>query len=214
VFRDAQYVTWANEETVHLLSYALDKNAEKPEPVVQATRDGEAVEVLAAYPMFTAADAERLVNEIDKAVKFPLKTPWVGVIAVDGATVLASGGRGTSKEYRELYEAQRKKAGPSLSHGTWRTVCDLLERSATAAGEERWKEAIAAALEARALVKSPPPALAERIEARVKSLDDDGRRALERANEKRHPADRATEVAKVRETFAGLPFLAEPAPAK
>ena len=60
MFRDVDYVTWANAETIHLLSYALDKAAEGPEPLLTVDRDGAKTEVLAAYPMFTAAEAEEL----------------------------------------------------------------------------------------------------------------------------------------------------------
>lgn len=208
MFRDVDYVTWANAETVHLLSYALDKAAEGPEPLLSVDRDGAKTEVLAAYPMFTAAEAEELAADVDRHVKFPTHTPWVGVLAPDGVTVLASGGKGTSKSYRAMYDAERKKLPPPLARDAWLAARRSLEASAEAAFDERWADATKAYLAARAKVPAPTPAFAERLDARLASLETAGKDALARAEGAKDGEARSAAVAKVRADFAGLPFLA------
>lgn len=214
MFRDVDYVTWANAETIHLLSYALDKAAEGPEPLTTADRDGTKTEVLAAYPMFTAAEAEELAADVDRHVKFPTHTPWVGVLAPDAVTVLASGGKGTPKSYRAMYEAERRKLPPPLPRDAWLAARRALETSAEAELDERFAVATKAWLEARAKVPAPTPAFAERIDARLASLEAAGKAALARAEATKDGEARTAAVAKVRADFAGLPFLAPAAPTK
>ena len=213
MFRDVDYVTWANAETVHLLSYALDKRAEGPEPLTTADRDGTKTEVLAAYPMFTAAEAAELAADVDRHVKFPTHTPWVGVLATDGVTVLATAAKGTSKSYRALYDAERKKLPPPLARDAWLAARRSLEASAEAEFDERYAEATKAYLAARAKVPAPTPALAERLDARLAALETAGKAALARAEASKDGEARSAAVAKVRADFAGLPFLAPAAQA-
>jgi hypothetical protein len=208
VFHDADYVKWANENTVHALSYSLDKNATTPEPVLDVERNGEKTEVLAMYPMFSKSEADDLVNELDGKVKFPTHTPWVGVIALDGTTVLATAARGTSKQYRELYEAEQKKLGVAVPRSVWQRVRKLLDTSASADLDEKYAEAIKAVLDAKATVKDAPKALAEKIASRLEALDDIGRTRLEDAGRLRDLKARDAAIAKVKSEFAGLPFLA------
>ncbi len=208
MFRDVDYVTWANAETIHLLSYALDKAAEGPEPLLTVDRDGAKTEVLAAYPMFTAAEAEELAADVDRHVKFPTHTPWVGVLAPDAVTVLASGGKGTSKSYRAMYDAERKKLPPPLARDAWLAARKSLDASAEAEFDERYAEATKAYLAARAKVPAPTPALAERLDARLAALETAGKAALARAEGAKDGEARSAAVAKVRADFAGLPFLA------
>jgi hypothetical protein len=213
VFRDVDYVTWANAETVHLLSYALDPAAEGPEPVMRVDRDGAETEVLAAYPMFTATEAEELAADVDRHVKFPTKTPWVGVLAGDGVTVLAAGDKGTSKSYRAMYDAARKDRAPPLARDAWLAARRALDASAEAEFDERFAEATKAYLTARAQVPSPTPALLERLDARLAALETVGKAALARAEATRDGEARAVAVAKVRADFAGLPFCPPDEPA-
>lgn len=208
MFRDVDYVTWANAETVHLLSYALDKHAEGPEPLLTVDRDGTRTEVLAAYPMFTADEAEELAADVDRHVKFPTHTPWVGVLATDGVTVLATAAKGTSKSYRALYDAERKKLPPPLARDAWLAARRSLEASAEAEFDERFADATKAYLAARAKVPAPTPALAERLDARLAALETAGKAALARAEGAKDGEARSAAVAKVRADFAGLPFLA------
>ncbi|MFO0932637.1 MAG: hypothetical protein U1E39_07995 [Planctomycetota bacterium] len=207
------YVTWANAETIHLLSYALDKNAEGPEPLLTVDRDGAKTEVLAAYPMFTAAEAEELAADVDRHVTFPTHTPWVGVLAPDGVTVLASGAKGTSKSYRAMYDAERKKLPPPLARDAWLAARKALDASAEAEFDERYAEATKAYLAARAKVPAPTPALAERLDARLAALETAGKAALARAEATKDGEARSAAVAKARADFAGLPFLAPAATA-
>lgn len=205
MFQDDEYIRWANERTVHLLSYALDPNASKPEPLATTTRDGAEVEVLLRYPMFTASEAERLAADVDVHVTFPMHTPWVGVLALDGKTVLAQGTKGTPKEYRALYDAEQKKLGSPVPRPVWEAVRAALARSADADFEERWPEAVKAALAARDAVEAPPATLAERITARLASLEQARARALAAAAALRDDKARAAAQEKARADFAGLP---------
>jgi len=195
-----------------VLCYGLDKNANGPEPVLEVDREGTKTEVLARYPMFTADEATDLVDTVYATVKFTLHTPWVGVVAVDGKTTLSISEKGTSKSYREQFEAEQKKVGAILPRPVWRKVRTLLDASSEADFDEKYAEATKAALEARATLaaaaKSPPKALAERVDARVEALDKAGRERLEQANGLQDGKARDEAVARVRADFAGLPFLA------
>lgn len=214
MFHDAEYVTWANEQTIHLLSYSLDKNADKPEPVteVERERDGktEKVEVLTLYPMFTANEAEALVNELNSGIKFPMHTPWVGVISPDGSTVLAEGAKGTAKQYREMFDEQQKKLGPVVPRSAWKKAVAAIEASSSQEFDEEWAKAVASALAAKAAVKDPPKPLAERIATRIDSLEKAGKARLAAAEKLADAAAREKAVAQVRADFKGMPFL-EPA---
>ena len=213
MFHDADYVKWANENTIHVLSYSLDPNAEGPEPTksVERERDGEKekVEVLALYPMFTANEAEALVNEVNAGVKFPTHTPWVGVISPDGSTVLASGAKGTSKQYRELYEAEQKKLGAPVPRDAWKKAVAALEASGNAEFDGAWKKAVETGLAAKAAVPTPPPPLAERITTRLDALEKAGRARIAEAKALKDPAARAKALAEVRAAFAGLACAAD-----
>ena len=71
--------------------------------------------------------------------------------------------------------------------------------------EERWPEAVKAALAARDAVEAPPAALAERITARLASLEQARARALAAAAALRDDKARAAAQEKARADFAGLP---------
>jgi hypothetical protein len=214
VFRDPEYVKWANEETIHLLSYSVDLSSEKPEPVVEVERDGEKVEVIAAYPMFTLNDAAYLVNQINAKVKFPTSTPWTGVIAPDGTTVLAETKRGTAKEYRALYEEQQKKYGKPMPRAAWLEANARLSDSSTSEADGEWAKAVGAALAARKAAGDCPKPLADRVKAQLDALDEIGRGRLEKATKVADAAKRAAALAAVAKDFAGLPSGTEAAAAK
>ncbi len=212
MFHDAAYVTWANEQTIHVMSYSLDKNDPKPEPVVEIERDGAKVETLAMYPMLTPNEAEALVNEVNAAVTFPTSTPWSGVISpVDGKTVLAEMKKGTSKEFRALYEAEQKKLGPVLARPVWQKVVADLSASTEAEFDEKFAEAVKRALEAKALVKEPTKALGERMQARLDGLERLGREKLEAAQKEKDAAKRAKALSSIAADFKGLPVAVDAA---
>lgn len=206
MFHDAEYVAWANESTIHAMSYSLDKDEPKPEPLVEVTRDGEKIETLAMYPMLTSAEAETLVNEINRAVLFPTSTPWSGVISpVDGSTILAEMKKGTAKEFRALYEAEQKKLGPVVPRPLWKKVVAAVSASTEAEFDEKFADAVRLALEARSLVKDPPKTLAERITARVDALEKVGRDRLGEALALKDGSKRTAAVGAVAVAFKGLP---------
>lgn len=207
MFQDAEYVTWANEKTIHVLSYSLDENADKPEPTTEVERDGEKVTVLAMYPMFTLNEADLLVREVNAAFKFPTSTPWTGVIGTDGKTILASiAKRATSKEFREMYDAEQKKlTGPVLSKPDWKAIRKSLEESSNAEFDEKFPEAIKAALAANAVAKDVPLALRERLEARFSSLRNAKDSKTEDAAKIKDAAKREAALARVAKDFEGLP---------
>ena len=60
MFRDPEYLKWANDETIHVFAYSLDPDATKPEPMVDVDRDGTKASVFKAYPMFTSDEMESL----------------------------------------------------------------------------------------------------------------------------------------------------------
>lgn len=214
MFHDPAYVTWANEATIHVISYSLDKDAPKPEPLVEVERDGEKVETLAMYPGLTPNEAEALVNEVNAAVTFPTSTPWSGVISpADGKTVLAETKRGTSKEFRALYEAEQKKLGPVLPRAVWRKVVANLSASTEAEFDEKLADAVRLAVEAKALVKEPTPALAERIQARLDGLERLGREKFEAATKEKDESKRRKSLGAIATDFKGLPVGAEAAAA-
>src|SRR5205814_3215629 len=120
-FEDADYVRWANDGTIQVLSYDVHADAD-PEPMVEVDREGEKVSVFAAYPAFTPAEMSFLCAEIGKQVTFTLHTPWAGVLSPDGKTVLAEVVHGTAKDFRAAYEAGQKKLGEPLDRATWTKV--------------------------------------------------------------------------------------------
>jgi len=203
VFHDADYVTWANRETVHVLSYSLDPDAPAPEALVEVEREGEKVETLKMYPMFTLAEAEMLVVEINAAVVFPTHTPWAGVLSPDGKRILAEEpGKKGPKEYRALCEEQQKTLGAPFDRARWSKIRAAVDVSSNAEFDEKWAEATKAALEARALAKDDAPKpLAERVATRVESL---GKIAKDKIAEAEAAKDAAA-VARLRAAFAGLP---------
>ena len=206
MFHDAEYVKWANENTIHAMSYSLDKDAKKPEPMINVSRDDGTVEALAAFPMFTANEAEALVNEINSAVTFPTSTPWSGVISpVDGKTVLAEMKNGTAKEFRALYDAEQKKLGASVPRALWKKVVADLSASTEAEFDEKFADAVKRVLEAGTLVKDPPKPLLERIEARKAGMEKIGRDRLAAALKEKDPAKRAKAIAAVATDWKGLP---------
>lgn len=204
MFHDADYVAWANRETVHVLSYSLDPDAPKPEPLVEVERGGEKVAVLEMYPMFTPAEAEALVSEVNAGVLFPTKTPWAGVLSPDGKKTLAEEpGKKGPKEFRAIFEEQQKTLGASLDRATWTKVRAALEASSNAEFDEKWPEATKAALEAKALAKDPPRPLAERVATRVDSLAKIAKEKIAEAE----AAKDAAALARLKAAFAGLPGL-------
>ncbi len=212
MFQDPEYVKWANEKTVHVLSYSVDEKEEKPEPVVSVKRGDETVEVLAMYPMFTPNEADLLVREVNAAFKFPTSTPWAGVIASDGKTVLAFlAKRATSKEFEDLYETEQKKlTGPVLSKADWSKIRTSLTDSTTAEFDDRWPEAVAAAVAANAVQKDVPLPLRESLEARLASLRAARDSRSEAAAKEKDAAKRAAALAKVAKDFEGLPEAGQP----
>jgi hypothetical protein len=205
VFEDAAYVAWANEATIHVLSYDVHADAD-PEPLVEVERDGGKVSVFAAYPTFTPDEMRLLLGEIGKRVDFPLHTPWAGVLSPDGKKVLAEVVKGGPKEFRAAYEEGQKKLGTPYPRAAWKKVRAAVQASIDAEYAEQWKRAAAAALEARSLSKGAPPPLAERVDARVASLVTEGRRLLADAKKQKRAADATAAEAKVREDFAGIPL--------
>jgi hypothetical protein len=215
VYHDAAYVKWANESTIHVMSYSLDKEQPKPEPLVTVERDGEKVEVLAMYPALTPNEAVALVNELDGAVKFPTSTPWAGVISsTDGATVLAELKKGTAAEFRALYEAEQKKLGAVLPRDVWKNAVKALSDSTEAEFDDRVADAVKAALVAKSLVPSPTKAMGERLAGRVEALERLGRERLEKAQAEKDPAKRTAALAAVAKDFAGLAVAEDAAKAK
>lgn len=204
VYGDPAYVKWANERTIHAISYWLDPNDELPEEDVERERDGVKVRVIARHPALTRAEAETFVNEVDRSVKFPTKTPWAGVIAPDGTTVLAEIRTGTAKDFRALYDAEQKKLGPQLPRARWQAIRKELAASSDAEFDERWAEAVAHAIAARDAGKDAPRPLAERIETRVEALEKEGTRRLEAARGLADAAARAKACEGVAATFRGL----------
>jgi hypothetical protein len=206
VFQDPEYVRWANEATVHVLSYDVTPGTEDAEPTVEVVRDGEKVKVLAAYPMFTAVEADLVAREIHAAVEFPLTTPWTGVIGQDGKTVVASVKKGTSKDYRALYEAEQKKlTGPTLPRDAWRKARLLLEESTNAEFDEAWTTAVSKALAAKGVAKDLPEAMAERVRARLDGLDAVAKDRIDALEKVPDPAARAKARAAIKADFKGLP---------
>lgn len=206
MFRDADYVAWANEATIHVISYSLDKDNLKPEPLVEVTRGGEKVETLEMYPMLTPNEAEAIVNEVNSAILFPTSTPWSGVISpADGKTILAEMKKGTAKDFRALYETEQKKLGASVPRAVWKKVAAGLSASTEAEYDEKFAAAVKSAIEAKGLVKDPPKPLAERIDARIGSLEKIGRERLETAQKETDAAKRTKAIGAVASDFKGLP---------
>ncbi len=205
VYGDPAYVKWANEKTIHAISYWLDPKDELPEEDVERERDGEKLRVIARHPALTRAEAEAFVNDVDKAVKFPTKTPWAGVIAPDGTTILAEIKTGQAKDFRALYDAQQKKLGAQLPRATWQTIRKELAASSDAEFDETWAEAVAHAVAARDAGKDAPKPLAERIATRVEAVEKEGTKRLGAARALGDPAARTKAYEAIATTFRGLP---------
>lgn len=205
VFCDPAYARWANEKTIHAISYWLDPKDEVPEDDVERDRDGEKVAVLSRHPALTRAEAETFVNEVDKSVKFPTKTPWAGIVSPDGSTVLAELRTGSSKDFRALYDAQQKKLGPQLPRPVWSAIRKDLSASSDAEFDERWAEAVTHAIAARDAGKDAPRPLAERIATRLEALDKEGMKRLTAAEALSDGSARRKALDEVAATFRGLP---------
>ncbi len=205
VFGDPAYVRWANEKTIHAISYWLDPKDELPEDDVERDRGGEKVAVLSRHPALTRAEAETFVNEVDKAVKFPTKTPWAGVISPDGTTILAEIKTGQAKDFRALYDAQQKKLGAQLPRATWSAIRKDLAASSDAEFDEKWAEAVRHAVAARDAAKDAPKPLAERVATRIEALEREGAKRLEAATALTDPVARARAIEAVHVAFEGLP---------
>lgn len=206
MFQDPEYVRWANESTVHVLSYDVFKDADEPEPLVDGERGGEKVKVIAAYPMFTLVEADLVAREVNAAVKFPLSAPWAGVIGQDGSTVLASVKKATAKEFRELYETEQKKlAGPTLPREAWRKARRLLEESTADEFDEKWAPAVSKALAAKGVAKELSPAMAERVAARLEGLEAVAKDRIAALDKVADPAVRSKARAAIKADFKGLP---------
>jgi hypothetical protein len=209
VFQDPEYVKWANAETIHLLSYDLQPDLEggAKEEMATVEREGEKVEVLAHYPMFTADEITSLLNEIGSRLEFPTKTPWEGLLSPDGKKILWDNPekKRTAKDFREAYEAEQKKAGKVLPKADWAKVCALIERSKAADADSKFREAVTAILEAKAAAKDYPAPLVARIQSWADTLNAEGESLLDDAKATKDPAARSKAVAKVAADFAGLP---------
>ena len=205
MFQDPEYLKWANEETIHVLSYSIDLEAPNPEPLAEVERDGEEVLVIAMYPMLTENEAAFLVNDLNAKVKFPVTTPWSGVIAPDGTTILAEMKKGTKKEFRALYEEQQKKYGTPMPRAAWLETNRLLSASGEAEATGEWRNAVAAALAAKKAAGECPKPLAERIAAQTDALDQAGTGQVESAQKQKDPAKRTKELGRIAADFAGLP---------
>jgi hypothetical protein len=208
VFESKDYATWASRATVHVMSYYIAPEDDAAEPTKEVEREGEKVNVLLAYPDFTKLDMEILRRGIDTKLVFPEKTPWAGVVSPDGTTVLAEKkGSASAKEYRELYDAEAKKLGPSMSREEWRAVSALLAKAMAAEVSERWKEAVAAAREAHERTREASTALRTRVAGQVEGLHAVRERLVEAAKASKDEAARAKELARVEAEFAGLPAV-------
>ena len=205
MFQDPEYVKWANEETVHVLSYSIDLNAERPEPLAEVERDGEKVTVLAMYPMFTETEVAYLVNETNVRVKFPEKTPWSGVLSPDGTTVLAEIKKAPAKEFRALFDEQQKKIGKPLARAAWLEANRLLTESSEAEVNGEWGKAVKAVLGAKTAVRDCPKPLADRIEGQREALDNQGLSQIRDAEKAKDPAKRRAELGRIAADFKGLP---------
>lgn len=204
VYGDPAYAKWANERTIHAISYWLDPKDELPEEDVERERAGEKVLVIARHPALTRAEAEAFVNDVDKAVKFPTKTPWAGVIAPDGTTILAEIKTGQAKDFRALYDAQQKKLGAQLPRATWRAIRKDLAASFDAEFDEKWAEAATHAIAARDAGKDAPKPLAERITTRLEAVEKEGAKRLAAAKALPDPTARAKAYEAISTTFKGL----------
>jgi hypothetical protein len=210
VFENRDYVAWANESTVHLISYYIAPEDDAAEPRQEVEREGEKALALVNYPDFTALDMELLIRGIDSRLQFPEKTPWAGVLSSDGLKILvAKPGGASAKEFRALYDAEAKKFGPSVPRPAWLKTTELLRKSAEAEVDERWADAVATAKEAYEIASGSPKALRGRVVGQVEALHAVRTRRLE-ALAKLPEAARAKEAAKVEADFKSLPALPAP----
>jgi hypothetical protein len=204
VYEDAAYARWANDKTIHVMSYYIAPEDQAAELTKEVERDGEKVSVLVAYPDFTKDDMESLMRGIDSKLTIPEKTPWAGVISPDGKTVLAQKmGKATAKEFRELYETEAKKLGPVLPRETWTKACAALAKSTEAEADNRWKDAVAAVVEMRPSLESFPKALRDRFAGQIEALEAARDRMRDEA-QKLPEKKRAEALAKVDADFGPL----------
>jgi hypothetical protein len=207
VFESRDYVAWANASTVHLISYYVAPEDQEAEPTQEVERDGAKVSALVSYPDFTPLEMELLIRGIDQRLQFPEKTPWAGVISPDGRTVLAAKpGKASAKDFREAYEAEAKKLGPSISRDAWLEACAWLRASTEAEVDERWADAVAPARKALAASVAYPKALRARVVGQVEALHA-ARQARLEAAARLPAAERAKETARLEAAFAGLPAV-------
>ena len=205
MFRDPEYVKWANEETVHVFSYDLDPNAGKPEPMVEVQRGAEKVSVFKAFPMFTPDEMDSLRGEIGKRVQFPMTTPWAGVVEPEELKTLVEVRKGTSKEFRAAYEAEQKKRGAPFPRADWLKIRTAVQASAEAEFDSAWRKAVEQALAARDAAKSGPVPLKEAVDARLFSLEGAAKSQIADARNLKDAAARDKALAKIRADFAGMP---------
>ena len=204
MFRDPEYVKWANAETVHVFAYSLDPDAEKPEPMVEVPREGTKVSVFKAFPMFTPDEMESIRGDLEKRLKYPATTPWAGVIDPDGMKVLVEVRKGTAKEFRAAYDAEQAKRGKAFPRADWLKVRAAIQASTDAEFDSGWKKAVDSALAARDAGKAAPVPLKEAIDARLASLTAAAKAQLEAAKKTKDAAERDKAVAKVRDDFGAL----------
>ena len=204
MFRDPEYLKWANEETIHVFAYSLDPNASKPEPMVEVERDGQKVEVFKAYPMFTPEEMFSVRGELEKRLKYPETTPWAGVVDPESWKVLAEVRKGTAKEFRAAYEAEQKKRGAAFPRADWLKIRASIQASSDAEFDSAWKKAVVAALSAREAAKAAPIPLKEAVDARLASLSTTAAGQIVDARKGKDAAAREKALAKIRADFAGL----------
>jgi hypothetical protein len=208
VLTDPGYVRWADEASVHVLSYVIDPKV--PDPTVVVERDGEKTDVLARFPQFTVDEADFLAREVVGKVKVPESKPWAAVLSPDGKRVLATLVRATAAEFQDAYEGAQEELGRPFPRAAWKAVVDALARSSAAEVDERWKDAVSAAVEARRLAKEAPKPLRDRAEGQVEALSAARERLVEAAKAIEDAAARAKELARVEADFVGLPPKVDP----
>lgn len=206
MFRDPEYLKWANDETIHVFAYSLDPDATKPEPMVDVDRDGTKASVFKAYPMFTSDEMESLRGELEKRLLYPSHTPWAAVVDADGMKILVELTKSTAKEFRSAYEAEQKKHGLTLGRADWLKIRAAIQASTDAEFDGAWKKAVESAVAARDAGKAAPAPMKEAIDARLASLASAGKTQLDAAKNTKDSAERAKAVAKVLEDFRALPL--------
>ena len=213
MFLDPEYVKLANEKTIHLLSYDLQKDLDggAAEEIATVEREGQKVDVLAHYPMFTPDEIQALLTDVASHLKYPTKTPWTGVISPDGQKTLwenAEKKAPISKTFEDAYDAEQAKLGKTLPRTEWKRVTALLEASTKADADSKWKEAVTAVLAAKSGSSMYPAPFIDRIQRWADTLNDEGISAIDNAKKLKDPAARAKELAKLASDFEGLPAAA------